>query len=326
MQQKGHELSSRLSLPPIVQCIFLRFPAFPCISLNFLWTLPSQICKKKALWLVLVVIWANHSPLFQFSVSQVQISPGAPYTPTPVGETASPRTLRKLHRLNCGAHAKRWRRTFGRFRTILQWAQTYAADVGLSDSASRNKTTKAMCLSLICMSSTEHMAHYMSTWLIFPGRKSVITKQRQDCKFGATCFEVSTILQWGRNWTATGPMSFTSFMLNLAIDDSVTWETRSSAQGKYSAKSLAGRKCCQFFLVLLVFSGRGGTSRGRGVRRGAGDISSTLPYIALPHGASPWRDFAQWEARKLGLSATHKQDQSLSVLSRHLYFLYEDRE
>ena len=26
---------------------------------------------------------------------------------------------------------------------------------------------------------------------------------------------------------------------------------------------------------------------------GAGDISSTLPYTALPHGASPQRDFAQ---------------------------------
>ncbi len=26
---------------------------------------------------------------------------------------------------------------------------------------------------------------------------------------------------------------------------------------------------------------------------GAGDISSTLPYTALPHGVSPERDFAQ---------------------------------
>ncbi len=29
---------------------------------------------------------------------------------------------------------------------------------------------------------------------------------------------------------------------------------------------------------------------------GAGDISSTLPYTALPHGASPQRDFAQQSA------------------------------
>ncbi len=37
-----------------------------------------------------------------------------------------------------------------------------------------------------------------------------------------------------------------------------------------------------------------GVGEGEGLRgEGAGDISSTLPYIALPHGASPQRDFAQ---------------------------------
>ncbi len=37
--------------------------------------------------------------------------------------------------------------------------------------------------------------------------------------------------------------------------------------------------------------GEGEGVGGRG--RGAGDISSTLPYTALPHGASPQRDLAQ---------------------------------
>ncbi len=45
------------------------------------------------------------------------------------------------------------------------------------------------------------------------------------------------------------------------------------------------------------FSHRGFT-QGEGVGEGglgegAGDISSTLPCTALPHGASPQRDFAQ---------------------------------
>ncbi len=40
--------------------------------------------------------------------------------------------------------------------------------------------------------------------------------------------------------------------------------------------------------------GGGGWGSGRGVEgERAGDISSTLPYTALPHGASPQRDFAQ---------------------------------
>ena len=38
--------------------------------------------------------------------------------------------------------------------------------------------------------------------------------------------------------------------------------------------------------------------KGRGLGRGAGDISSTLPNTALPHGASPQRDFAQSGAFK----------------------------
>ncbi len=39
----------------------------------------------------------------------------------------------------------------------------------------------------------------------------------------------------------------------------------------------------------LLCGGGGGSGGGRG----AGDISATLPYIALPQGASPQRDFAQ---------------------------------
>ncbi len=37
----------------------------------------------------------------------------------------------------------------------------------------------------------------------------------------------------------------------------------------------------------------GGRGKGVGGRGGAGDISSTLPYTALRHGASPYRDLAQ---------------------------------
>ena len=40
-------------------------------------------------------------------------------------------------------------------------------------------------------------------------------------------------------------------------------------------------------------SGGGGSGEGGGGGEGAGDISSNLPYTALPHGASPQRDFAQ---------------------------------
>ncbi len=37
-----------------------------------------------------------------------------------------------------------------------------------------------------------------------------------------------------------------------------------------------------------VREGRGGVGRGAcGEGEGAGDISATLPYTALPHGASP---------------------------------------
>ncbi len=39
--------------------------------------------------------------------------------------------------------------------------------------------------------------------------------------------------------------------------------------------------------------GGGGSGKGGGWGRGVGDISSTLSYTALPHGASPQRDFAQ---------------------------------
>ncbi len=40
-------------------------------------------------------------------------------------------------------------------------------------------------------------------------------------------------------------------------------------------------------------AGGGGLGEGVGGGEGAGDISPTLPYTALPHGASPQRDFAQ---------------------------------
>ncbi len=40
--------------------------------------------------------------------------------------------------------------------------------------------------------------------------------------------------------------------------------------------------------------GASGVGEGEGgLGEGAGDISATLPYTALPHGASPQRDFAQ---------------------------------
>ncbi len=82
---------------------------------------------------------------------------------------------------------------------------------------------------------------------------------------------------------------------------------RSSAQGNCSAKSLVGNIVDSSLSSLSSTShamGRGGglgpgnlgggqfwgqgVGRGRGFRKeGAGDISSTLPYTALPHGASP---------------------------------------
>ncbi len=69
--------------------------------------------------------------------------------------------------------------------------------------------------------------------------------------------------------------------------------TRSSAQGNCSAKCLAGNDADSSLSSLssVGFQGRGpGRGRGRGLGKGvkgAGDISSTLPYTALPHGASP---------------------------------------
>ncbi len=49
-------------------------------------------------------------------------------------------------------------------------------------------------------------------------------------------------------------------------------------------------------------SGRGWGvwQRGLGEGEGAGDISSNLPYTALPHGASPQRNFAQSSLRTPG--------------------------
>ncbi len=83
--------------------------------------------------------------------------------------------------------------------------------------------------------------------------------------------------------------------------------TRSSAQGNCSAKSLAGNVVDSSLSSLSSTShavlrgvwGQGGSGWGKGVREGGlreegvGDISSTLPYTALPHGALPQRDFAQ---------------------------------
>ncbi len=40
--------------------------------------------------------------------------------------------------------------------------------------------------------------------------------------------------------------------------------------------------------------GGGSAGEGLGEGEGAGDISSTLPCTAQPHGASPCRDFAQF--------------------------------
>ncbi len=87
-------------------------------------------------------------------------------------------------------------------------------------------------------------------------------------------------------------------------------ETRSSAQGNCSVKSLASDVVDSSLSSWSSTSHagcRGGSSSrkvwvgGRGLGEGvgqgglrgegAGDISSTLPYTALPHGASPQRDF-----------------------------------
>ncbi len=78
---------------------------------------------------------------------------------------------------------------------------------------------------------------------------------------------------------------------------------RSSAQGNCSAKSLAGNVVDSSLSSLSSGGGgHGGGGLGEGVGgeegwgrggglggqgEGAGDISSTLPYTALPHGASP---------------------------------------
>ena len=86
----------------------------------------------------------------------------------------------------------------------------------------------------------------------------------------------------------------------------VVSETRSSAQGNCSEKSLAGN-VVDSSLSSLSSAGGGGLDAGGGVQgqgvwagagglgegEGARDVSSTLPYTALPHGASPKRDFAQ---------------------------------
>ncbi len=83
--------------------------------------------------------------------------------------------------------------------------------------------------------------------------------------------------------------------------------TRSSAQGNCSAKSLAGNVANSSLSSLSAAIRRGGgmggscgrSGRGRGSCRGEEGSGSgeggmgTLPCTALPHGSSPWRDFAQ---------------------------------
>ena len=68
-------------------------------------------------------------------------------------------------------------------------------------------------------------------------------------------------------------------------------ETRSSAQGNCSAKSLAGN-VVDSSLSSLCFPQGGsrwgeGVGEGEGRGEGAGDILSTLPHMTLPLGASP---------------------------------------
>ncbi len=60
--------------------------------------------------------------------------------------------------------------------------------------------------------------------------------------------------------------------------------------------------------------GQGGGGLGWG-GRGAGYISSTLPYTAPPHGASPWRDFAQ--SAKAARFPTHRHTLSPEVVLRY---------
>ncbi len=67
---------------------------------------------------------------------------------------------------------------------------------------------------------------------------------------------------------------------------SLQQETRSSAQGNCSAKSLVPQPLQVTFLFVCVLGGVPGGYGGGGTG-GAGDISSTLPYTALPHGACP---------------------------------------
>ena len=83
----------------------------------------------------------------------------------------------------------------------------------------------------------------------------------------------------------------------------MAFETRSSAQGNCSAKSLAPPVMSLIlpYPTCLLHRGGGGSAGGSsgggglvggGVREGgwgegAGDILSTLPYTAQPHGASP---------------------------------------
>ncbi len=99
----------------------------------------------------------------------------------------------------------------------------------------------------------------------------------------------------------TNRATCTPFQIKLSFGKLMEKQMRSSAQGNCSAKSLAGNVVNSSLSSLSSTShaihggSKGGGSRGggsgkglvRGVKgEGAGDISSTLPYAALPHGAS----------------------------------------
>ncbi len=88
--------------------------------------------------------------------------------------------------------------------------------------------------------------------------------------------------------------------LRIILVEQLRGKTRSSAQGNCSAKSLAG-DVINSSLSSLSFTRHANTNPGGGSRQGGpgwgegeggpgggtGDISSTLPCTALPHGSCP---------------------------------------
>ncbi len=61
---------------------------------------------------------------------------------------------------------------------------------------------------------------------------------------------------------------------------------------------------------------------GLGEGEGAGDISSTLPYTALPHGASPKRDFAQSRVSVTHVSLNPEAPLPCKVVHKEEYHEY----